>query len=80
MAMLLGTHFQSNSSCYPEFLEKMSLKQYEKKLEGYKKEMEEKEGELKGIFPVQSEKQEGESTAHSIHSTNYEHAKNFINL
>ncbi len=58
----------------------MSSKEYEEKLEGYKKEMEEKKGEPKGIFPVQSEKQERESTAHSIHSINYEDAKNFINL
>ena len=41
--------------------------------------MEEKEGKPKGIFALLSMKQEGESTAHSTHSINYEDAKNFIN-
>ena len=49
------------------------------KLEGQNKEIEGKKGKPKGIFPLLSMKQEGESTAHSTHSINYEDAKNFKN-
>ena len=41
--------------------------------------MEEKKGKPKGIFPSISVKGQGESTAHSTHSINYEDAQNFIN-
>ena len=49
------------------------------KLEGQNKEIEGKKGKPKGIFPLLSMKQEGESTAHSTHSISYENAKNFKN-